>query len=126
MRLAGSGYNIGYSQIAASQSGKIGLPVAGNSVIYSYYKHVQGYTARDNAPTVPISRIRILNSLIDNLSKMKGDSSVKNNLKGAEKMSSEALGHMIESYAQELHRVVTAARTGFNAVETGMIVSLSA
>lgn len=126
MRLSASGYNLGYSQIATAQNGKIGLPVASHSVLYSHYEHVQGYSARENSPTVPISKIRILNNLIDNLSRMKGDSSLRNSITAPEKMSSEAIGHMIDSYAKELHRVVTAAQTGFNTSETGMVVSLSA
>jgi len=126
MRLSASGYNLGYSQVATAQRTGIGLPVSSQSVIYSYYEHVHGYSAGDNSPTVPISKIRILNNLIDNLSRMKGDSSLKNPAQGADEMSSEAMGQLIDSYAKELHRVVAAAQTGFNASETGMVVSLSA
>lgn len=127
MRLSGSGLNLGYSQISkASHSGKIGLPVASKAVLYSHFKHVQGYTSSDNSPTVPISKIRILNSLIENLTRMKGDSSLKNSITSTEKMSSEAASRLIDTYAKELHRVVAAASTGFNASETGMLVSLTA
>lgn len=126
MRLSGSGYSLGYSQMASAQGGRIGLPVSSRSVLYSYYKHVHGYSAKDNSPTVPISKIRILNNLIENLSKLKGDSSLKSSLAGAEKLSSEAVNNMIDSYSKELHRVVSAAQTGFNATETGLVVSLTA
>lgn len=126
MRLSGSGYNLGYSHIASNQSGKVGLPVARSAVIYSHYEHVQGYSARENSPTVPISKIRILNNLIDNLSKMKSEPSPSQQFDSSQEMSSEAIGNLIDSYAKELHRVVTAAQTGFNAVETGLVVSLSA
>jgi len=127
MRLSGSGLNLGYNQIATStQSGKIGLPVANKAVLYSHYKHVQGYSSGDNSRTVPISKIRILNNLIENLTKMKSNSSIKNSITSTEKMSSEAASRLIDNYAKELHRVVTAASTGFNATETGMVVSLTA
>ena len=127
MRLSGSGLNLGYNQIAvSSKKSSIGLPVASKSVIYSYYKHVHGYSAKASSQTVPISKIRILNNLIENLSKLKGDSSIKNSLTGTEKMSSESVGRLIDTYAKELHRTVTAMNTGFNTGETGLVVSLTA
>ena len=127
MRLSGSGYNFGYNQVnVSSNNSRIGLPVSSKSVIYSYYKHVQGYSAKDNSQTVPISKIRILNNLIENLSKMKGDNSLKNSINSTAKMSSEATDRLIESYSKELHRTVTSMNTGFNATETGLVVSLTA
>lgn len=127
MRLSGSGYNMGFNQMAVSaKSSRIGLPVSNKSVIYSYYKHVHGYSSGDKSQTVPISKIRILNNLIENLSKMKGDQSIKNSISSTEKMSSEATNRLIETYAKELHRTVTAMNTGFNSGETGMVVSLTA
>jgi len=127
MRVSSSGYNLGYNQIASSnQSNKIGLPVSSNSVIYSYYKHVHGYSSKDTTQTVPISKIRILNNLIESLSSLKGDNSLKNSLSSTEKMSSEAASRLIDTYAKELHRTVAASNTGFNATETGMVVSLTA
>lgn len=126
MRLSGSGYNLGYSQMATAQRSGIGLPVSSKSVIYSYYKHVHGYSAGDNSQTVPISKIRILNNLIENLSRMKSDPSLKKSITAPEKLSDNAVRQMIDSYSRELHRVVTAAQTGFNVGETGIVVSLTA
>jgi hypothetical protein len=127
MRLSSSGYNLGYNQLSSSnQNNKIGLPVASNAVLYSYYKHVHGYSSSDNSQTVPISKIRILNNLIESLSNIKRDSSIKNSITSTEKMSSEATSRLIDTYAKELHRTVLASNTGFNATETGMVVSLTA
>lgn len=127
MRLSGSGLNVGYNQIVSSNnSGKIGLPVSSKAVLYSHYKHVQGYASKDNTQTVPISKIRILNNLIENLTRMKGDNSLRNSIGSTDTMSSDAATRLIDTYAKELHRVVTAASTGFNATETGLVVSLTA
>jgi hypothetical protein len=127
MRLSGSGYNVGYNHMAvSSKNSPIGLPVASNAVIYSYYKHVHGYPSKESSQTVPISKIRILNNLIENLSKMKGDQSIKNSLSSTETMSSEAKDRLIETYSRELHRAVTTSNMGFNSIETGMVVSLTA
>lgn len=127
MRLSGSGYNLGYNHNAGSaKSRQIGLPVSSKSVIYSYYKHVHGYSSKDSSQTVPISKIRLLNNLIENLSKLKGDSSLKNPMSNSKEMSSEATDRLIETYAKELHRTVTAMNTGFNTAETGLVVSLTA
>lgn len=127
MRLFGSGLNLRYNQIStSSQIGKIGLPVASNAVLYSNFKHVQGYRSNDSSRTVPISKIGILNNLIENLTRLKSDSSLKNSITSTESLSSEAASRLIDTYAKELHRVVAAANTGFNTTETGMVVSLTA
>ena len=127
MRISGSAYHLGYNQLSlSSKNGPIGLPVSSKSLIYSQYKHVRGYTARANSKTVPLSKIRILNSIIENLSRIKGDLSIKNSISSTAKMSSEATDRLIETYAKELHRAVASMNSGFQAPETGLVVSLTA
>ncbi len=127
MRLSGSGYSFGYNQASIStRSNRIGLPVANRSLIYSYFKHVQGYSAGENANTVPISKIRILNNIIDNLSKIKRDNSLNIDLPMDGNLSSEALGELIDRYAKELHQTIAAVNTGYSPSENGLIVSLTA
>ena len=125
MRLSGSGYNLGYNAVSGSNS-RVGLPVASRSLLYSHYKHVHGYSVKGNSKTVPISKIRILNNIIDNLVKIKRDNSIKEIFPADRKISSESADKLIESYAEELHRTITAMNTGFNSTETGLVVSLTA
>ncbi len=127
MRLTGSGYNLGYNQFAHSgRNNSIGLPVANKSLMYSYYKHVHGYSVSGNSGTVPISKIRILNSIIDNLSKIKQRSNIKETIPSFNDVGSDDVSQLIESYASELHQLLNPVSSGYSFSETGLIVSLSA
>ncbi len=124
MRLSGSGYNLSFNQsVGSSRSNRIGLPVSNKALIYSYFKHVQGYSAGDNASTVPISKIRILNNLIDNLSKIKHND---REYPSDAEVSPEAIDALIDQYSQDLHQSIAMMHTGFNGGETGLVVSLTA
>ena len=60
---------IGYA-ISASQTGRMSVPVSPSSYIYSHFKHVSGVPAPDGAG-VNIDRLKILDTLIEQLSQMK-------------------------------------------------------
>lgn len=57
---------------SAVSGGRMSVPVAPSQVIYSYFKHVSGTPAPEGTTGVNISRLQILNTLIDQLDKMKG------------------------------------------------------
>ena len=62
--------SIGYA-ISAAGSGRMSLPVAPALVIYSHFKHVSGTPAPEGTQGVNISKLKILDTLIEQLSKMK-------------------------------------------------------
>jgi hypothetical protein len=62
--------SIGYA-ITASMSGRTALPVSPNMLIYSHFKHVSGTPAPEGTQGVNISKLKILDTLIEQLSKMK-------------------------------------------------------
>jgi len=62
--------SIGYA-ISASSTGRASLPVAPGMVIYSHFKHVSGTPAPEGTMGVNISKLKILDTLIEQLSKMK-------------------------------------------------------
>ena len=62
--------SIGYV-ISASQSGRMSLPVSPSSYIYSQFKHVSGVPAPEGVGGVNINRLKILDTLIEQLSQMK-------------------------------------------------------
>jgi hypothetical protein len=62
--------SIGYA-ISVSQEGKMSLPVAPSSYIYSHFKHVSGTPAPEGTRGVSISRLKILDVLIEQLSQIK-------------------------------------------------------
>ena len=61
-----------YTGIIAGGSSKLYVPVKPQNLIYSHFDHVSGVAARPNQGGVSISKIQILNSLLNQLISMKG------------------------------------------------------
>jgi hypothetical protein len=55
------------------KSSKLYVPVKPAAVMYSHFDHVSGFATSKGQEGVPISKIRILNKLIDQLVEMKGN-----------------------------------------------------
>ena len=62
-----------YSGLSRSggTAGKLYVPVNPSSVIYAQFSHISGIAARKGQNGVSINKIQILNTLIDNLNKIK-------------------------------------------------------
>ena len=61
-----------YSNVAsANASHKLYVPVSKSAVLYSHFDHVSGFVAKNGQGGVSISKIQILNTLIDHLSSIK-------------------------------------------------------
>ena len=65
--------SIGYA-ISISQGGKMSLPVSPSSYIYSHFKNVSGVPAPDGVSGVNINKLKIIDTLIEQLSRMKKQS----------------------------------------------------
>jgi len=90
---------LGYA-INASRDGRASLPVAPGLVIYSHFKHVTGTPAPEGTQGVNISKLRILDTLIEQLSKMKSQNNMDfGNLNGNDEQRINAL---IEQYQKQL------------------------
>jgi hypothetical protein len=74
MNIESASYNtiptIGYA-INASQGGRMSVPVSPSSYIYSQFKHVSGVPAPEGVQGVNISRLKIIDTLIEQLTQMK-------------------------------------------------------
>jgi len=91
--------SIGYA-INASSSGRASLPVAPGLVIYSHFKHVSGTPAPEGTQGVNISKLKILDTLIEQLSKIKTQDNLDfGNLEGTDENRINAL---IEQYQKQL------------------------
>ena len=62
--------SIGYA-ISAAVDGRMSLPVSPSQVIYSHFKHVSGTPAPEGTSGVNITKLKILDTMIEQLSKMK-------------------------------------------------------
>jgi hypothetical protein len=91
--------SIGYA-ITESSKGRLSLPVSPGMVIYSHFKHVSGTPAPEGTQGVNISRLKILDTLIEQLSKMKNQPMADfGNLEGTDEKRINAL---IEQYQSQI------------------------
>jgi hypothetical protein len=57
--------------IGAFQDGKAFLPVAPSSAIYAHFKHISGVPAPEGVNGVNINKLKIIDTLIEQLARMK-------------------------------------------------------
>jgi len=98
--------SIGYV-ITASQSGRMSLPVSPGLVIYSHFKHVSGTPAPEGTNGVNISKLKILNTLIDQLERMKSQPSA--DLGVIDEQDENRINALIDQYQKQIK---TAQSTG--------------
>ena len=65
--------NIGHA-ISAAANGRVSVPVAPSAYIYSHFRHVSGTPAPEGVQGVNISRLKILDTLIEQLTRAKQQS----------------------------------------------------
>lgn len=90
-------------------SGKLYVPVSPSSVIYAQFDHISGVAAKGSQHGVSISKIQILNTLIENLSKIKATSKTNPAVKETH-LSDEQLDVLIKNYQQEIKQTVSLAQ----------------
>jgi predicted transcriptional regulator len=57
--------------ISAAQGSRVAVPVSPSAYIYSHFKHVSGVPAAEGETGVNINKLKIIDTLIEQLSKMK-------------------------------------------------------
>ena len=122
--LNANSYN--YTSVISGGQGKLYVPVSQSNVIYAHFDHVTGVAAKPNQPGVPISKIQILNSLLNQLISMK--SQPKLNV-APENMDDSQLDALIQSTQSKIQTNVQMAQaTGYGlagvAPEAGAVFSL--
>jgi len=114
--------------VSSSGHGKLYVPVAQSNVIYAHFDHVTGVAAKPNQQGVSISKIQILNSLLNQLISMKNKPKLDAKV---EEMSDSQLDALIQSTQSKIQTNVQIAQaTGYGlagaAPEAGAIFSLDA
>lgn len=90
-----------YSGSFSASGGKLYVPVSKSALLYSHFDHVSGVAARSGQNGVSISKIQILNSLIDRLS------AIKNKPKDSvTDISNEQADILIKNYQQQIQQAV--------------------
>ncbi|MCL2215309.1 MAG: hypothetical protein FWC06_08930 [Treponema sp.] len=114
--------SFGYA-ITASQAGRTSLPVAPGMVIYSHFKHVSGTPAPEGTQGVNISKLRILDTMIEQLSRMKNQPAKDfGNLDGTDEQRIDAL---IEQYQKQLKTAQAVSVYTPTAPAAGMLFNIT-
>lgn len=120
-----------YKVLFSSSSGVLNVPVKPSAVIYSQFDYVRGVSAKSGQNGISVDRIRILNSLINQLVSMKKSKSADEN--ELSQLTDEQKDKLIETYQKEIEREVAAAQVqpasyGIAGLmpETGSVISIMA
>jgi hypothetical protein len=91
--------SIGYA-ISAASNGRMSLPVSPSQLIYSHFKHVSGTPAPEGTSGVNISKLKILDTLIEQLSKMKNQPVAE--FGTAEEHDENRINALIDQYQKQI------------------------
>jgi len=82
--------------------GKLYVPVSKSALLYSHFDHVSGVAVENDQQGVSISKIRILNSLIDRLSVIQNKAK-----ESITDISEDQAQELIEQYQNEIEQTVS-------------------
>jgi len=114
--------SIGYA-ITASMGGRTSLPVSPSMLIYSHFKHVSGIPAPEGTKGVNISKLKILDTLIEQLSKMKSQPAAQINMNESDEKRINAL---IDQYQKQIKAAQAAPIYTPAAPVTGALFNIAA
>jgi hypothetical protein len=115
--------SIGYA-ISEASKGRLSLPVSPGMVIYSHFKHVSGTPAPDGVQGVNISRLKILDTLIEQLSRMKSRPIA--DFGNSEGTDEKRINALIEQYQNQIKAAQSVGLYAPMAPATGALFNLTA
>ncbi|MCK9170092.1 MAG: hypothetical protein M0P01_06720 [Treponema sp.] len=86
---------------SGSASGKLYVPVNPMSVVYAQFDHISGIAARQGESGVSISKIQILNTLIEHLTAIKNQPKMS-----AQNLSDKQVDALIQNYQKQIQQAV--------------------
>jgi hypothetical protein len=116
--------SLGYA-MTASGSGRMSLPVSPASYIYSQFKHVGGVLAPEGTNGVAVTKLKILDVMIEQLSQMKKQPELN-----TKDLSNDQIDALISKYEQQI-KAATAANSVMPyapapQASTGLLFNISA
>lgn len=99
-----------YHISSSGANGKLFVPVSPSAVIYAQFNHISGIAAPKGQSGVSISKIQILNAMIENLSRIKG---VQNTPKKTVHITEAQADALIQNYQKQIAQSVQASQTQF-------------
>lgn len=94
-------FSYGNSMISSAQAAKLYVPVSKSALVYSHFEHVSGVVAKNGESGVSISKLNILNSLIEHMAAIKNEPAKK-----IENISDFQADSLIKNYQQQLHKAL--------------------
>lgn len=115
-----------YNNVVSGTGGKLYVPVKPSSVVYAQFDHISGVAAEANQDGISITKIQILNSLINQMVTMKHSPDAPT----AANVPDGQVDALIEQYQVQLHNVMqTAQVSGYGLAgvmpEAGALFSVS-
>ncbi len=104
--IAYANYGVNCSR-SFSSSGKLYVPVSPALVGYTQFEHVKGVAASSGSGGVNISKIKILNTLIDRLVEMKQQPIVTND---SQELSDSQVDALIDDYQSKIQNIQSVAK----------------
>jgi len=114
--------SIGYA-ISAAGDGRMSLPVSPSQVIYSHFKHVSGTPAPEGTSGVNITKLKILDTLIEQLSKMKNQPISELGIAGEH--DDARINALIDQYQKQIKAAQSVSVYTPLAPITGMLFNIS-
>lgn len=102
---AGISWNANSYNVAGGS--KVYVPVSPSNVIYSQFDHISGIAAHANQNSISVSKIQILNSMIDNLVKLRNQPKMTS---GSLELSDKQVDALIKNYQNEIKTAVNNAK----------------
>lgn len=100
-----------YKNLFASGEGSLYVPVNPNAVVYAQFDHVHGIAASAGQEGIPISRVKILNTLIDQLVSMRSKTTISKD--EVRSLSNKQMDALIKQYQQQIkNSIAEASQTG--------------
>jgi len=115
--------SIGYA-ITASMGGRTSLPVSKSMLIYSHFKHVSGVPAPEGTQGVNISKLKILDTLIEQLSRMKNQPAPE--LSNISESDEKRINALIDQYQKQIKTAQAAPVYTPAAPVTGALFNIAA
>jgi Rod binding domain-containing protein len=100
------------------------LPVSSSAYIYSHFRHVSGVPAPEGVRGVTISKLKILDTLIEQLARMKKQPEPSWGAAG--ETSEERINALIEQYEQQIRAAEAAAAVPYNPASSAAAAPLGA
>lgn len=113
-----------YQSVYASTDTSLAVPVKPSALIYSHFDNVHGVAAKGDQQAVSLNKLRILNTLIDQLKTLKQHSFPQDY---TDTLSSSDQDKLLHKYQQQLKTTVQNPPYGVAGLmpEAGSLVSIS-